>query len=70
VYKVLAWIVLVGGIIASLVTASLTSQFNGALGFFTMLINLVVVAIAFIGIYAFSELIELFIAIEENTRKP
>ncbi len=82
-YKVLAWIALVGGILAAfgVLLASLVGgvpmpreyglpRFGGALaGVGGFLVSLLMAVIYFIAFYGMGELIYLFIAIEENTRE-
>jgi len=82
-YKVLAWIALVGGVLAAFGTlvagliggVSLPRQYGfpragGALvGIGGFLVGLIVAVIYFITLYGVGELIYLFLAIEENTRE-
>ncbi|HID89663.1 MAG TPA: hypothetical protein EYP52_08150 [Anaerolineae bacterium] len=82
-YKVLAWIALVGGILAAfgVLLVSLIGgvsmprgagfpRFGGALaGVGGFLVSLLMAVIYFIAFYGIGELIYLFIAIEENTRE-
>ncbi|HHS97248.1 MAG TPA: hypothetical protein ENK08_05030 [Chloroflexi bacterium] len=82
-YKVLAWIALIGGILGAfgVLLASLVGGFSlpreygmppfgGAVaGVGGFLVVLVMAVIDFIAFYGIGELIYLFIAIEENTRE-
>ncbi|HEC36504.1 MAG TPA: hypothetical protein ENI39_08225 [Anaerolineae bacterium] len=83
-YKIISWIVLVLGILSAFGTLALgiaggtlvpreygrmvpaSGLLGGVLGF---LVALLITAIYFVALYAFGELIYLFLAIEENTRE-
>ncbi len=82
-YKVLAWISLVGGILAAFGTLLVSliggfsvpreygfPRFGGAMaGIGGFLVGLLVAVVYFIAFYGIGELIYLFLAIEENTRE-
>jgi hypothetical protein len=79
IYKILAWLILVLGIIGfivAIITGSLAGSKafragigGGFLGFLSGIGILIYTIIAFIGLLAFSEAIYVVLDIEENTRK-
>ncbi len=84
-YKILAWVVLVTGILSAVGTliagiaggALIPQQYSRALpavsgmlwGIMGFLVALLLSALYFVGLYALGEVLCLFLAIEENTRE-
>ena len=68
IFKVLAWIIGIFAVIASVVTMLGVSEYSGGGGIGTGLVILLVGAIYAIMLYGFAEGIMVILAIEENTR--
>lgn len=69
IYRILAYLSAVGGIIGVMVGISeMSERYGGAVGGTILLLSLVCGAIAFITFLAIAEAIHVFIDIEENTR--
>lgn len=69
IYRILAYLSAVGGIIGVMVGISkMSERYGGAAGGTILLLSLLYGAIAFITFLAIAEAIHVFIDIEENTR--
>ncbi len=66
IYKVIAWIVLVVGVIGSIVAGACTGGGSGAL---VAILGIIYSVVAWVGLLAFAELFYLFIDVEQNTRE-